>query len=256
MNGQKLKIFWMILRRGHLDVFWREARRRIFSTERVYIVRRRYGVPGPTPAARTPVAFRPIREDEVRQLLDPETPGISGRETWDRVRRLLIFQAGIETCYVGVDPGGKPCHLQWLIGPEENGRLHSFSKGGFLPLQEDEMLLEGGFTPETFRGQGLMALAMARIPEVGGTGAMRWVLGFIRAANISSLKSAKRAGYRPHIIRRETWRFFRRRIEYQVVPPEFPYPFEKEAPRASPETQPFTASSPAESGPRDFARQE
>jgi GNAT superfamily N-acetyltransferase len=137
------------------------------------------------------------------------------------------LESKISKCYVAITTDGRPCHLHWFIGPEENDRLKSHFNSGFPKIADDEMLLEGGYTHPEFRGLGLLAVAMDQIPKIGKRRNTRWILGFIRENNGASLKGSKRAGFVPYMLRNEKWRCFRRSLEYVMLPKNAVFPFEE-----------------------------
>jgi RimJ/RimL family protein N-acetyltransferase len=100
-------------------------------------------------------------------------------------------------------------------------------KGGFPLLAPDEMLLEGAFTLEAFRGQRIMPEAMSKIAEKGMDFEARRIYTFVGADNIPSLKGCKRSGFIPYSIRTDRWRLFRRSLEFAKLPAGTPYPFGK-----------------------------
>jgi len=120
--------------------------------------------------------------------------------------------------------------MQWLIGPSENDKIQAYFKGIFPLLAPDEALLEYAFTPDAYRGQGIMPCAMAQIAERAKAFAARWVITFVDHQNIPALKGCKKAGFVPYLMRKDTWRLFRRRSTFKQLPPETPYPFDLEQP--------------------------
>src|SRR2546422_7194479 len=88
--------------------------------------------------------------------------------------RSRILQSGLATCYVAIGPEGKPCYMQWLIPSSENDRVRTFFGNLYPQLGPDEVLLEGAYTPEAHRGQGIMASAMAQIAQQAAHSGARW----------------------------------------------------------------------------------
>ena len=74
--------------------------------------------------------------------------------------------------------------------------------------------LEGAYTPEEYRGQGIMTGAMAQIAERGRVLEARWVITFVDEGNAASLKGCERAGFTPYVRRREAFRLFVRRVAF------------------------------------------
>ena len=122
--------------------------------------------------------------------------------------RLRMVKAGLPTCYVAVTDGDQPCYVQWLIGPESNRQVQEIFGPRFPTLQPGEMLLEGAFTLEAWRGKGIMAAAMAQIAEKAVDHDARWVITLVGEGNVPSLKGCKKAGFQPYLARTDRWRWF------------------------------------------------
>ena len=215
-----------MVREGRGRVLMDVLRERWASRRLSYGLRRDLAVPFPAPAARVPVTIRPLRDSDVPALLALDAPGLDEAARDERRTRLDMIAAGLRTPYVAVTVDDRPCYMQWLLGPEENERVQAFFHGIFPRLAADEALLEGAFTPEEFRGQGIMAAAMAQLAELAGPLGARWVVTFVTADNLPSLKGCKRAGFAPYLTREESWQQFRRRLAFTPLPPGTPYPFE------------------------------
>jgi len=106
--------------------------------------------------------------------------------------------------------------------------IQAFYGDIFPRLHEDEALLEGAYTAEDFRGQGVMASAMAQIAERANDLGARWVITFVGERHIASLKGCKRAGFVPYVRRREIYRLFRHKVTFTPLPEGAPYPFDLE----------------------------
>jgi GNAT superfamily N-acetyltransferase len=137
-----------------------------------------------------------------------------------------MLASELKTCYVAVTADGHPCFIQWLIGPEENAKVARHFKGVFPWLAADEALLEGGFTLEAYRGRGIMSWAIAEIAARSVEAGARWVVTFVNADNLPSLKACRRAGFVPYLRRTETWRLFRHQVTFTPLPPGTPIPFD------------------------------
>lgn len=103
--------------------------------------------------------------------------------------------------------------MQWLIAARDNARVQACFDL-FPELQPDEALLEGAYTAESHRGQGVMSHAMARIAAAARDFGARHVITFVDRGNVASLKGCEKAGFAPYIQRRETWFLFRRRVHF------------------------------------------
>jgi GNAT superfamily N-acetyltransferase len=203
-------------------------KKKIYSRYDSYCLRRDITLPFAAPSAKIPVTIRKIRESDIPILFDATRPGLSDVERKEIYDRQMLWREKVQTCYVGVDQRDTPCYVQWLIGPNENAKLQKIFKGGFPVLRNDEALLEDAYTPEAFRGLGIMSSAMAQIAEQGKQIGARYVITFVHEDNIPSLKGCKRSGFVPYKMRRETNFLFLRRFTFTPLPEGTPYPFDVE----------------------------
>lgn len=210
--------------RGHL--YWEVIQERWYSERVSYGLRRDLAVPFAAPPARLPLAIRPWREADAAWMLDLAAPEITVAGRDERRTRLDLLAAGIATCYVAVTADDRPCFIQWLIGSEENAQVQGYFKGIFPWLAADEALLEGGFTLEAYRSQGIMSWGLAAVAERGKDLGARWAITFVTEDNLASLKGCRRAGFVPYLLRKETWRLGRRRLTFTPLPEGTPYPFD------------------------------
>ncbi len=137
--------------------------------------------------------------------------------TAERAKRFSLLRTDIHTCYIAVDENSRPCHIHWLIDFSQNKKLAECFHGGFPALEKNEMLLEGGFTVEEYRGKKIMTWAMDVLAKKARDMGSARVIGFIRVENIPSLKASQAAGYKPYCIRIDTWKFFRRKITFSPI---------------------------------------
>jgi hypothetical protein len=203
-----------ILRSGDWEDLWRASRAQLLSESKSFGLRRDLAVPFPAPDATIPIAIRPIRQDDIEPLLAAGQDDLSGEALRERQIRRRMIETGIGTCYVAVTGDDEPCYLQWLIGHEENDAIRELFGDRFPILRPDEMLLEGAFTLEAWRGKKIMAAAMARIAERAANRRARWVITFVATGNVPSLKGCKRAGFEPYVERTGIWRLFRHHSEF------------------------------------------
>jgi hypothetical protein len=174
-------------------------------------------VPFPAPEARFPISVRLIRPDDVPKLLNVAAPGLSASERNNMITRLGMLDAGFSSCFVAVTANDEPCYMQWLISPEENALLATEFDNLFPQLGPREMLLEGAYTPEAFRGQRIMPAAMALLAEhAASLGASR-VITFVGIPNIPSIKGCERAGFAPYTTRETVYRLGSRQISFHPV---------------------------------------
>lgn len=114
--------------------------------------------------------------------------------------RTWYCRAGVEQLYVA-SSDGMPVYAQWLLTPAGQQRIPSYLPGRYPPLRENEMLLEGAYTFERFRGLGVMAVGMGQLVRIAkGTGAAALVT-YVDFDNVPSLRGCANVGFVPDIER-------------------------------------------------------
>ena len=187
---------------------------RIRSETVAFGLRRDLAIPHAAPAAKIPLIVRPLESSDDLSILDTAAPGLSPEAIVERLTQRRLIAAKLATCWVALGPDGKVCYMQWLIAPKENTRIRAQWGDLFPQLGADEALLEGAYTGDAYRGQGIMAHAMSRIAEAGREFGARWVQTFVGQSNVASLKGCKKAGFLPFQRRRESWRLLWRTVEF------------------------------------------
>lgn len=220
--------FVRLLGGGHAGEALRPLRARLHSRSLSYGLRRDLSIPFPTPPAKIEVDVRPLAPQDDLSFLNSE-PGLPSDVTWTRLGQRRLVEARLPTCWVAIAADGKPSYMQWLIASKDNPRIRAQWGNLFPELGPDEALLEGAYTPEAHRGQGIMPHAMGRIAEAAKNLGARYVITFVADHNTASLKGCKKAGFSPYVERRLSWLLFRRRVVSTPLPAGTPYPFEVEA---------------------------
>jgi hypothetical protein len=198
--------FLLVVRSGKFAKLARELVKRVFSNSESYLLRRDLTVPFHAPAPKQPI--------EVRAICDSDIPAILSA----RPGRLLILQANIPTCYLGITAKGQISYMQWLIGQTDIERFRPFFDGELRNLRKDEVLLEFAYTFEQFRGQKIMPAAMAAIAEKGLLSGARYAVTYVQKDNIAALKGCAAAGFSPYMIRNERWRIFSFKESFRNLP--------------------------------------
>ena len=192
---------------------WHSLRVRLFSRSLAFGLRRDLSVPFSAPSAKIPLVVRPLGPEDNLSFLNPD-PGIPDESANQRLTQRMLLAANMPTCWVAADAAGSICYLQWLIEGRDNARVQGRWGDLFPVLTANEALLEGAYTAESHRGQGVMAHAMATIAVAGQAAGVQYVITFVDHANVASLKGCEKAGFAPYVRRRESWFLFRRRIQF------------------------------------------
>jgi RimJ/RimL family protein N-acetyltransferase len=195
---------------GHNKVAVQMVLERLYGNSSAVGLRRDLSKAFPVPSAKLPIVVRPLRRDDDLTFLR------EGEEESSRFRfgQLRLVEANLPTCHVAVSTKGDICYMQWLIPAAENEQIQAHFGSQFPLLKPDEALLEGAYTIPTYRGQGIMACAMAQIAEEAVQFGARWAMTFVAPGNEPSLRGCERAGFEPYIRRNEAWRMFHRRIDF------------------------------------------
>ena len=128
-----------------------------------------------------------------------------------------MAMSDIKTCYVTETEEKIPCHLQWMIGPEENSRLLRFTGGGLPPMSDSDMILENAFTTEAYRRKGIEMWTVKQLLEKAVVcGAARVIL-FVRDTNTVTRKIVERLGFVPYLEKTDRRFLFFRKITFQPI---------------------------------------
>ena len=214
----KAKTLLLMLLNGEKSDIFRELASRLYSDEASYILRRDLSCPlVPRPTAKIPIHVRPMEPSDLPLLIR------------ERPRRLPAFRSNIPSCYLATTEDGSICFMQWIIQADQQNRFRPYFKGELAAYEKDTVLFEFSYTFERFRGHGIMAAALAEIIERAAPPDARWAITYVKTDNVASLKSCARAGFRPYMLRTESWRGFRLRQDFRALEKGALYPFERES---------------------------
>ena len=175
----------------------------LFATFTRYGLCRDLSQPIERPAAKIPIAVRPLQDGDLPSLFSSEVGQNDLGEKLEVAWRRAFIAKGARGGFVAIDTrNATPCYVQWLFGSRDNEFVRRL--GGFPALEPDEALLENAYTPPAYRGFGIMSAAMALIAECAGSTGARHVLTFVDQDNLPSLKGCQRAGFYPRSLHRRT----------------------------------------------------
>lgn len=210
----RIQTMAQLIREGEWEHLVQSGKSHWRSEVKAHGLRRDLSTPFTAPDAQIPLSIRPIAPRDVPLLLEAGASELTAAGKAERAIRKRMIEANLSTCYVAVTENDEPTYMQWLLGPEENDRIAEIFGDRFPRLQSGEMLLEGAFTLEQWRGKKIMAAAMARIAELGAQHGARWVITFVTVDNVPSLKGCAKAGFEPYIERTGQWRQFRHKSTF------------------------------------------
>ncbi|MCO6429976.1 MAG: GNAT family N-acetyltransferase [Deltaproteobacteria bacterium] len=162
-----------------------------------------------TPKATIPLIVRTMEESDWNLIYDKgyDRPPAE-QEILDICQELI--KAGVQTPYVAADAlNNHPCFFQWLMRPEQNDEIQRTFNARFPRLREDQALLEYAYTVPRYRRMGIMAAGMALIADQAREFGAKEAIMFVPSKKDSSLRSCKKAGFAPYLVRREAKYLFR-----------------------------------------------
>ena len=154
-------------------------------------------------ARRKDLLVRRARPSDLAGILDVGEGSLARRERRDRIMRLRMAEAEIQTCFVAEDQTGSPCFIQWLVLPDQNERLLEVFGGWYPPLDEGEAMIEFAYTIPSRRGEGIMVEATSRILSIAREHGVKRVVTFIPTVNSLSLAIHLRMGFVPYLLHLE-----------------------------------------------------
>ena len=192
---------------------------RLLSTSRFIGFQRDPHAPVEIPDVDLKLNIRPIQKSDYAELLN-FTHQTSRHEIKYRLVGKAWLMSGIRTCYVTETEEKTPCHLQWMIGPEENDRLAQFTGGGLPRMRDNDVILENAFTIEAYRRRGIEMWTVKQLLEMAvARGAERAIL-FIRDTNTVTQKIVQRLGFEPYLEKMDRRFFANRKIPFQPLSKE------------------------------------
>jgi hypothetical protein len=205
-----------LVRKKQYSLILDELRHRAFSTSRFIGFQRDPHAPLEIPDVHLKLNMRPIQKSDYAKLLH-FTHQTSKHEIKYRLIGKLWLMFGIKTCYVTETEDKTPCHMQWMIGPEENERLLQFTGGGLPPIGDDEVLLENAFTIEAYRRMRVEVWTVKQLlGKAVAAGAGRALL-FVRDTNTITQKIVRSLGFVPYLEKTDFRFFFSRKITFQKI---------------------------------------
>lgn len=216
MTKTEILLIPELLRKRQYSLIIDEIWHRVFSSSRFIGFQRDPQLPLEIPDADLNLNIRPIQKSDYEKLLD-YTHQTSPPDIKYRLVEKTWLMSGIKTCYVTETEEKIPCHLQWMIGPEENSRLLRFTGGGLPHMNDDDIILENAFTAEAYRRRGIEMWTVKQLLEKAvSCGAARVIL-FVRDTNTVTRKIVRRLGFVPYIKKTDYRFLFFRKINFQPI---------------------------------------
>jgi GNAT superfamily N-acetyltransferase len=213
-----------LVRLGRFDVLYYEVKRRIRS-EVTYIggaldLEEFSGLA----TASQDFSLRPVTPSDHPYFTDFRSSDLDVIGVLLRINAARRLASRMLTCYVVTQDDGRPCHMEYLVRPEDFHTVEEFSPGRFPVLQEEEALLEYPYTTEECRGRGVALFAMAALAAKAKSDGVRRLVMFAPTDNIQMLRLCEWAGFVPFIEREERFVLFRSRMTFRELPVGATYP--------------------------------
>lgn len=161
-------------------------------------------MPFETPPAKIPIVIRRASSAEIDDMLNSASLAGSLDARRDTAVRRAHAREDIGQAFVALDSSSQQaCFIQWLLTSSDNKRIQSFFRRRFPLLKADEVLFENALTLPSFRGLGIMSCAMSRIAELAAQEGFRHGVTFVAQDNLPSLRACEKAGFIPHLVRRD-----------------------------------------------------
>ncbi len=216
MTRTEITLILELLRKKQYSLIIDELWHRVFSISRFIGFQRDPQLPLEIPDVDLKLNIRPIQKSDYVKLLD-FTHQTSRPDIKYRLVEKVWLMSGIKTCYVVETEEKIPCHLQWMIGPDENSRLLRFTGGGLPPMSDSDMILENAFTTEAYRRKGIEMWTVKQLLEKAVVcGAARVIL-FVRDTNTVTRKIVERLGFVPYLEKTDRRFLFFRKITFQPI---------------------------------------
>jgi len=223
----KINTIKTFIRHGHTSFLFQEIKRRIYSDDISLGLRRNLNKDINWTRECSTSNIREPQSSDILSFLNVNKHRINAKEIKERLIRLAMYHSTIKTCYIVEISNSIPCHIIWVIDHKENEKMEAFFNGGFPPLKENELLVEGVYTPPTFRGKGIMVDVLSDFIKRSARDGKRHLLCFVKYRNMPSLKGFKRVGFEPYLIKKDRWRFFRRYVSFIQLEREYLEVWEK-----------------------------
>ncbi len=132
----------------------------------------------------------------------------------EEFRHARLVEEQIPECYVATTTDNVTIYRQWLFTHDAQSQLLNYFGPIFPNISKNEAIIEGVFTHPDYRGLRIMANAMLKIIQQPHYNNLERIIAFVDAQNTASLKGFERIGFKPYLIRQESWCLFRRKINF------------------------------------------
>ncbi len=151
----------------------------------------------PQVEAKIRYTLRLATKDDMDEALQKASSGNKGSAR-DLVYRRWLYEDGYHNCYIARTADTNDlCFMQFTMYPDDDKVVEGRFKGWFPKLKEDEVLIEGAYTFEKYRGQGLYPSVTAEQLRICREKGFKRVVAHIEKDNVASIKGIEKVGFTP-----------------------------------------------------------
>ena len=112
------------------------------------------------------------------------------------LERKWLYDSGLRKWYVArTVEDDDPCFIQGVVHPEENDYMDKHLKGWFPILRDDEILLEGAYAFQKYRGGKLCHMIATDIWMMYKEKGYKRMITYIKSNNEASLRASAKTGF-------------------------------------------------------------
>ncbi len=108
----------------------------------------------------------------------------------------MFYNSGFKNCYVAKNNSDEILYIQWILFPHENEIISKRYKNRFLPLRENQVMLENAFTFPKFRGLQLYSQITIDLMELARKEGFRSCIVYCKSNNIIAMNELKDLGFK------------------------------------------------------------
>ncbi len=188
---------YLLLKIGGLKIFLIQLKRQIYSrSNQISLTLNLQETDIPKIEANIKYTLKLASKEDMDEVLQK-----AKSESKDMAQKLLfrrwMYEDGYHNCYIArTADTNEICGVAFTIYPEDDKKVEGRFRNWFSRLKEDEVILEGGYTFEKFRGNRLHPSIITDRLRICKESGYKWALGYIEENNAASLKGAERTGFK------------------------------------------------------------
>jgi hypothetical protein len=129
------------------------------------------------------------------ELVYNQLPELGYDDKRELLSRILFFNKGFNRCFT-VKEKGALAYMQWLVFPSENEQLKRVYGSRFLPLRENQVMIENAFTFPAFRGRGFFPYVTVQILKEAKQQGYSTAVTYVKKENFKALTHFVQLGFK------------------------------------------------------------